>query len=142
MTLPKYELIRNPTKPEETGPFTGYFRIRALRDFVGVKAGTIGGFVESEDTLSHDGNCWIADNALVDGYARIKDDALVSQNAIVGGNVVVSGQAKIAGWAQVRGCYQRPSIQLSGFAYIYADPPYGGPGEMPRRAKAVSDPKP
>lgn len=31
------------------------FRIRALRDFGNVKAGDLGGFVETEDNLSHEG---------------------------------------------------------------------------------------
>ena len=32
-------------------------RIKALKDFNGVKAGDLGGFIEKEDNLSHDGNC-------------------------------------------------------------------------------------
>ena len=34
-------------------------RIRALKDFADVKAGDLGGYVESEDNLSHEGNCWV-----------------------------------------------------------------------------------
>lgn len=36
------------------------YRIKALREFSNVKAGDLGGFVESESNLSHDGylNFW------------------------------------------------------------------------------------
>ena len=33
-------------------------RIRAVRDFGDVKAGDLGGFIEKEDNLSHEGNVW------------------------------------------------------------------------------------
>ncbi|WP_273788992.1 hypothetical protein [Bartonella sp. ML70XJBT] len=33
------------------------YRIRALRDFAYIKAGTLGDFIEKERNLSHDGNC-------------------------------------------------------------------------------------
>ena len=35
-------------------------RIKAVKDFGSTKAGELGGFIESEDNLSHRGNCWIA----------------------------------------------------------------------------------
>ncbi len=41
------------------------YRIKALRDFADVKAGDLGGFIANESNLSHDGNCWVYDNALV-----------------------------------------------------------------------------
>ncbi|WP_375627124.1 MULTISPECIES: hypothetical protein [unclassified Bartonella] len=34
-------------------------RIRALRDFGGIKADDLGGLIEHEGNLSHEGNCWI-----------------------------------------------------------------------------------
>ena len=57
----KYELT------DETKQFgsSTLYRIRALRDFGDVKAGDLGGFVENETNLSHRGDCWIANNALV-----------------------------------------------------------------------------
>ena len=59
----KYELI--PSDME------GLFRIKALKDFSNVKKGDIGGYVESEKNLSQDGNCWIYDNAVVMGNAKV-----------------------------------------------------------------------
>ena len=51
------------------------FRIKALIEFGNVKAGELGGFVEKEENLSHDGNAWVCGNAVVCGnadYACIK----------------------------------------------------------------------
>jgi len=49
----------------------GAFRIEALRDFSDVKKGDIGGFVQSEHNLSHRGDCWIYEDAVVEGDNRI-----------------------------------------------------------------------
>ena len=42
-------------------------RIRALRDIprYNVKAGDLGGWVESEKNLSQEGDCWVGGNARV-----------------------------------------------------------------------------
>ena len=34
------------------------YRIKALRDFGDVKTGQLGGWIEKESNLSHDGNCF------------------------------------------------------------------------------------
>lgn len=54
-------------------------RIRALRSFADVKTGDLGGWIESEKNLSHDGNCWVYDNARVSDDARVFGNALVSK---------------------------------------------------------------
>lgn len=41
------------------------YRIEALKDFSNVKKGDKGGFVESEENLSQNGDCWIYGNAKV-----------------------------------------------------------------------------
>ena len=63
----KYELTN------ETREFQGrvLHRIRALKDFGGVRAGDLGGWVEKEDNLSQLGACWVYGNALVCGNAVI-----------------------------------------------------------------------
>jgi hypothetical protein len=66
-------------------------RIEALRDFVYVKKGDKGGYVESEDNLSHEGSCWVADNALVCTNARVSGNAYVFGNACILGNAQISG---------------------------------------------------
>lgn len=102
-------------------------RIRRLSD------GLIGGWIESEENLSHEGTCFVYDDAMVfesgfvsdsakvfgdasvSGSARISDnagvfdDAVVSEGASVSGNATVFGQAiatddaKIYGRAKIYG---------------------------------------
>lgn len=77
VTIKKYEFT------EETKVFCGrkLHRIRALRDFNDVKAGDLGGFIEKEENLSHEGNCWIYNNAKICGCARIYGNAVIYGNA-------------------------------------------------------------
>ena len=72
------------------------YRIRAKIDFGNVKKGQLGGYIEKEENLSHDGNAWVSDNALVSDNAKVSDDAWVSGNAWVPGNTEVSGNAKVS----------------------------------------------
>ena len=51
------------------------FRIKALRDLWNVKAGDLGGWVESELNLSHEGNCWIYNDAIVCNKAFLCNNA-------------------------------------------------------------------
>ena len=60
---------------------TTLYRIKALKNFSDVKKGDKGGFVESEDNLSHDGDCWIYNNAKAYGKATVFDHAKVFNNA-------------------------------------------------------------
>ena len=61
-------------------------RIKALVDFSDVEAGDLGGWVENERNLSHDGKAWVYDNARVYGDARVCGNAWVSGDAWVGSN--------------------------------------------------------
>ena len=53
-------------------------RIRAVRDFGTVKAGDLGGWLEKEENLSHDGEAWVGGEAQVTGAALVTGDALVT----------------------------------------------------------------
>ncbi|ENN91905.1 dATP/dGTP diphosphohydrolase domain-containing protein [Bartonella schoenbuchensis] len=103
------------------------YRIRALRDFGDVKAGDFGGFIETEENLSHEGDCWVWDgacvyeNAYVHGHARVYgyaeiggkarvygkalifDNALVFENAHVFGDAEISDNARVYGDAEIGG---------------------------------------
>jgi len=61
------------------------YRIRALRDIPrhNVKAGDLGGFIESEVNLSQEGDCWVGDNAYVFGGARVCINACVCGDVIL-----------------------------------------------------------
>ena len=76
-------------------------RIEALRDFADVKKGDKGGYIESEDNLSHEGNCWVYDNARVSGNSRVYDNARVYGYAWLYDNARVSCNAKVYGEARV-----------------------------------------
>ena len=69
------------------------FRIKALVSFGDVTAGDLGGYVEKEGNLSHDGNAWVYDNAWVYGNAQVYGNAWVYDNAWVCGDAQVYGNA-------------------------------------------------
>lgn len=76
-------------------------RIRALKSFGDVIAGELGGWIESENNLSHDDNAWVSGNAWVYNNARIFGNAWVYGDARVFGNARVSGNAWVYGDAWV-----------------------------------------
>ena len=79
------------------------FRIRALTSFGSVKAGDMGGYIQSEKNLSHYGNAWVYDNACVFGNAWVYGNACVFDNAKVYGNSKVFGNALVFGNVEVCG---------------------------------------
>lgn len=81
-------------------------RIEALKDFeladgTEIHKGDMGGWIEKENNLSQSECCWVCDNALVCGNARVCDNALVYGNARVCGNARVYGNAEVYGDALV-----------------------------------------
>jgi len=71
-------------------------RIRALKDVrEGVKAGTLGGYVESAENLSQGGMAWIADDAICCEGALVTGDACLTEKAIAKGSALVSGDAEV-----------------------------------------------
>lgn len=73
----KYELVKEETK--QIYDITLY-RIRALKNFGAVKAGDLGGYIQSENNLSHGGNAWVYDNAQVCGYAQVCGDVKIQSD--------------------------------------------------------------
>ena len=113
----KYELLKDDTI-EVKGKTL--YRIRALRDFGKIKAGDLGGYIEKERNLSHEGNCWVYggnygssakvydsaevyDNAIVEHYAEVYDCAEVYGNAIVRKFAEVYGCAHVCDYAKIDG---------------------------------------
>ena len=76
---------------------TGLLRIIALKDFSDVKKGDKGGLIDNEENLSHEGGCWVYDNAKVYGNAVIFGSASVYGNARVGGRTMAWLWANIGG---------------------------------------------
>jgi predicted acyltransferase (DUF342 family) len=77
------------------------YRIKALKSFGDVKEGDLGGYIEKEDNLSHNENCWVYENAEVYGDAWITDYAKVFGNAKVYGYAKVHENAWVYGNAKV-----------------------------------------
>ena len=78
---------------DETIDFNGVtlHRIEAMRDFGDVKKGDKGGFVQSEENLSHDGNSWIFDDSKAIGNSLVFQNAVLSGNSIICDNAVATG---------------------------------------------------
>ena len=64
------------------------YRIQALKDFGDVKAGDLGGWVESENNLSQRGLGWIYDEGKVSGKAWVSEDVKVFEDAEVSGSYI------------------------------------------------------
>jgi len=89
-------------------------RIKALKSFGDVKEGEVGGFIDTESNLSHEGDCWVYDNAQVSDGARLTDNATARDNCRIDGQAWIWGNAKISGDAVVD-----DYAQISGYAKIY-----------------------
>lgn len=103
MEAQKYELT-DETKMIQSadGPVTLH-RIRAVVDFGNVKAGELGGWIESEKNLSQEGNAWVHDNAQVSGNAHVYNTAQISGNAQISEYACVHDNARVYGNAKVYG---------------------------------------
>ena len=72
-----------------------------------VKSGCLGGWIEGEKNLSHDGGAWVGEEAMVYGNALVDENASarwfsqVFDDAIITGNAMLIGSARIFGRACV-----------------------------------------
>ena len=80
-------------------------RIRAVRDIPeqDVKAGDLGGWLETEENLSHDSAAWVTGEAWVMGRAYVTDSTLVAGKALVTDSAHVMGAALVTDSARVMG---------------------------------------
>lgn len=91
------------------------YRVEALKDFGNVKKGSVGGFIEKEDNLSQEGNCWIFldakvygnakvfGNAIINGFAQVCDNSVVFDNAQVNRYSKIKNNARVYGNARIWG---------------------------------------
>src|SRR5260363_377882 len=103
----KYELLKEDCIEHDGRTL---YRIRALRDFKYVGIGQLGGYIEKEENLSHEGEAWVFDNARVFGDARVFSNARVFSSTQVYGDAWVYDNARVFGDARV-----------SGNAWVYGD---------------------
>lgn len=135
----KYELRTNDTI---TIHGKIHYRIRALKDFKNekgsyyVKKGELGGYVASENNLSHEGTAWVADDALVtddaliEGHALVKDNAQVKDNAHVIGNSVVTHSSIVESDAVIKDGQIFDNALISGNAIIDCDATIAGDAQV------------
>lgn len=77
------------------------YRIKAVKNFSNIHKGDLGGWIEDEDNLSQEGECWVYHNAKVFGNAKLFENARVGNEAEVYGNAQVFGNALIYSHANV-----------------------------------------
>lgn len=95
------------------------YRIEAIKDFGDVKAGDLGGFVESELNLDDEGDCWIYDDAIVCNCAIVKDNAKVYNKAKIMDYARAVNESKIYGHAKLLdGAFVAEHAQVYGHALI------------------------
>lgn len=154
--------------PKETfshgGTFVRVHRVVALIDIPAhdVKVGDTGGWVESRRNLSHEGKCWVGENAVVVDSCRVKENALVTGNAtltgacdvggksivkddaLLSGIVTVKDQAVISGNAEIIApdyLDARKGYEISENARIMGNPKIAGRGYVKGSALIKGEPK-
>lgn len=105
----KYELVKSD---KITLKDRDIYRVSSLINFTTVDgekihSGDLGGYIQSEHNLSHEGNAWAAGNSMVLGDAHVygnalvRDFAVVDESAKVYGNVIIRDYALIAGNTEI-----------------------------------------
>lgn len=120
----KYQIteIQHPQYPELK-------RIKALRniEYGCVWAGTLGGYVEHAHNLSQEGDCWIADEAICRGNARVTENARMMKfskaedEVILTGKAVLTGHSIAKGNAYIENAYVRDNAQILSGAVVKPD---------------------
>ena len=138
--MKKYEFTGEVKRIKLMGTEVVLRRIRVVTAFGVVKAGDIGGWIEKEENLSHDGrawvygDAWVHSNAKVHGDAWVYGDAKVYGNAEVYGNAGVYGDAKVCGDAKVYG-----NAEVHGNAKVYGNAGVHGDAWVCGNAKVYGD---
>ena len=101
--MKKYEFTGETKRVELWNRTATLHRIKATVEFGFVKVGELGGWIEKEENLSHEGKAWVCGDAEVWGNAKVCGDAEVWGNAKVCGDAEVWGNAKVWGNAEVCG---------------------------------------
>lgn len=95
---------------------------KALRD--DVYPGTLGGYVQSEDNLSQDSECWLYEDAIVcegayvSGMAMVAGKAVVRHHAFIGGEAEICGQAVVDDYALITHGIVEEHAHISGNAQV------------------------
>lgn len=104
----KYEFTGKTKILKSCGRRVILHRIRALKDIVindiiYVKKGDLGGWIEKEENLSHQFNCWVYDEAMVYDNAHVINNARIYGAVKIYGKAIVSGNPDVDGTCQIFG---------------------------------------
>lgn len=108
----KFELVEDDKLSvlNSDGEMINLYRIRALKDFscpikmqsesgtlasYTVKEGDLGGYIQKEENLSHEGSCWVFNNARVCDDSRVEDNAQIHHSVIVSEDSFVKDNASL-----------------------------------------------
>lgn len=142
----KYTIIKDDTIKVDGHTL---YRIKAVNNFDDVKAGDLGGYIEHEGNLMnsvHKGNCWIYDDAMVFGKARVLNNAKVSDNAQVYDKAKILNRAKVFENAKVYDYAKvydnakvRRNAQVFGHAEVYNNANIIGDAKVYEYAKVYNN---
>lgn len=87
--MKKYEFTGETKRVELWNRTATLHRIKATVEFGFVKVGELGGWIEKEENLSHEGKAWVCGDAKVCGNAKVCGDAEVflASHVLVMGSV-------------------------------------------------------
>jgi len=93
-----------------------------LHEIKRLSDGKLGGWIEKEENLSQEGNCWVDGEAKVYGDAKVEGNAQVCDYAEVYDNAKVYGNAHVFRDARVYGdALVRDDVQVADEAEVYGD---------------------
>lgn len=110
--MAKKYIMLTDGKPKWADEGARCYRIQAVRSFGNVKKGDIGGWIESEENLSHTGRAWVADNAIA------YKDGRIYGNAVIYGKAHIGGYAEVFDSALVKDVWIYGGTKLGGFIHI------------------------
>lgn len=134
----KYKFTKDTIKSEDGHTL---HRIQATKNFGDVKEGDLGGYIESEENLiRNDGECWVYDDAMVWGKAKVSGGAKVRDDAMVSGNAIIRDYAEIYGDAQVYDKVEiKDDVKVYGSAEVYGDAQIRGKAQVYGSAEVYGD---
>lgn len=130
----KYQILTNEyinfRHPTNRKKIVKLYRIIALKNLFVVGYGhvsihEIGGYVESDDNLSHEGNCWIAhtakafDKAIVVDDALLKDDSAIYESAKIIGHTIMEHHAHAYGNCIIKDSNLSDNSDVKGNAQLF-----------------------
>jgi len=105
-----------------------------------VKAGDLGGWIESYANLSQEGRAVVLDEAHVWGDAVVKENALVSHGAYISEHAVICGHCEVTNAATVKGNAEiADTAEICDNAYVAGNAKIQGIAKICGRAEVTGD---